>query len=125
VEAQRREIPGTAGARNLELSKVAGLAAGDTVTATVADPTALVRDPAVRDSTSTTQTRTWTVGGTPSPAGPAVAPAFTSSTPTNRHVARDAEVFVETAHPLDHVLAVTRKLDGVTAPTRPTAATSS
>ncbi|WP_084285049.1 M64 family metallopeptidase [Solirubrobacter soli] len=110
------EIPNTADSRNLELSKVTGLTAGDTITATVVDPTAFVRDPAVRDSTSMTQTRTWTVGSTPTAPGTPGAPVFTSSTPTNRPVARDAEVFTETSHPVDHVLTVTFKLDGVTQP---------
>ena len=110
------EIPGTADSRNLELAKVTGLAAGDTITATVVDPTAFVRDPTVRDSTSMTQTRTWTVGTTPSTPGPATAPVFTSSTPTTRTVARDAEVFVETSHPVDHALNVAWKLDGVAQP---------
>ena len=45
----------------------AALVAGDVVRATVVDPTEFVRDPAMRNSTSMTQTRSWTVGATPTP----------------------------------------------------------
>src|SRR5262245_7020128 len=76
------EIPGTANSRNLELSKVAGLAAGDAISAKVVDPTDFVRDPAIRDSASMTQTRNWTVGATPAPVGDPVTPSFTGSSPT-------------------------------------------
>src|SRR4029079_10876889 len=75
------EIPGTANSRNLELSKLT-LTAGDTIAAKVVDPTDFVRDPAIRDSASMTQTRSWTVGGTAAPAGDPVTPAFTGSSPT-------------------------------------------
>jgi hypothetical protein len=104
------EIAGSANSRNLELSKLT-LHAGDKVVAT-----AVVRDPALRDSASMTQTRTWTVGGTPAPAGDPVAPTFTGSTPAGKPVGRDTEVWVETTHPADHVFKVEWALDGQVRP---------
>jgi hypothetical protein len=106
------DVPGTGNSRNFALAG-RGLVAGDTVRATVVDNTEFVRDPAVRTSTSMTQTRVWTVGATP--ATPAtVAPAFTNSTPTTHPVAHDSVVFVETTHPTDTVLPVVWKLDSAT-----------
>ena len=109
------EIPGTANSRNLELSKLT-LTAGDTIAAKVVDPTDFVRDPAIRDSASMTQTRSWTVGGTAAPVGDPVTPAFTGSSPTTLLKGRGTVVWVETPHPVDHVLKVTWKLDNVEQP---------
>ena len=98
------------GTRNLELDAQAG----DTVEVTVQDPTEFVRDPAIRESSSFTQTRQWTVGAAP-PAAP-VEDAVTASTPTERAVAGDEVVWVETTHPLDRVPAVTWRLAGSVVP---------
>ncbi len=104
-------IANTGNSRNLKLADLHP-AAGDTVSVTVVDPTDFVRDPAIRDSAAMTQTRTWTVGATPSPPGPAVTPSFSGSTPTNEDVGRGTVVWVEVPHALDHVLDVAWKLDG-------------
>jgi len=105
------EIPGTADSRNLELSKLT-LHSGDAISAKVVDPTDFVRDPAIRDSASMTQVRSWTVSGTPAAPGVPVAPTITGSTPTTAPVGRDHEVWIETGHPVDHVFKVVWTLDG-------------
>jgi hypothetical protein len=99
------------GTRDLELDAEAG----DIVDVEVQDPTAFVRDPAVRGSAAMTQTRQWTVGGEPSPPVPVEA-AFTNSTPTDRAVGGDDVVWVETTHPVDRILDVTWRLDGGVVP---------
>ncbi len=109
------DISGTNNRRNLELADLQP-AAGDTISVTVTDPTDFVRDPAIRGAAAMTQTRTWTVRATPSAPGPAVTPSFTGSTPTDEPVGRGTVVWVEVPHPLDHVLDVAWKLDGVDQP---------
>jgi hypothetical protein len=103
------DVPGTGNSRNFALAG-RGLVAGDVVRATVVDPTEFVRDPAVRSSSSMTQTRSWTVGSVPTPPAAVVA-SFTNSTATTHPVPRDAVVFVETTHPTDSVSPVVWKLD--------------
>ena len=102
-------VPNPHNLRNLELSKL-GVTAGDVVQVTVRDETEFVRDPAIINSARLTLTRQWTVG-TPLPAA-SPAPAFTIKTPTDRAVARDEVVFVETTHPTASVHDVTWRLDG-------------
>ncbi|HET6548614.1 MAG TPA: M64 family metallopeptidase, partial [Solirubrobacter sp.] len=108
------DVPDTGNSRNFALAS-RGLAAGDVVRATVVDNTEFVRDPAVRDSPSMTQTREWTIGTDATPPAD-VTPAFTNSTPATHPVARDEVVFVETTHPTESVLPVTWKLDGEEVP---------
>ncbi|MEU6409370.1 M64 family metallopeptidase [Microbispora sp. NPDC046933] len=105
------DLPGGAAALDLRALKLTP--GTHTVKATVTDPTEFVRDPAVRAS-GLTATRTWTVDTsvTTTPAG--IAPGLVSSTPTERPVARDEVVYVETTHPDDAVPAVTWTLDGRT-----------
>jgi hypothetical protein len=103
-------IPNTNNTRNLKLADLHP-AAGDVIQATIQDPTAFVRDPAVRGSNAMTQTRSWTVGA--GAAATPVAPSFTGSTPTDRPVGGADVVYTETTHPLDHVLDVAWKLDGL------------
>ena len=105
-----REIPNPHNSRSLALAPLS-LAAGAVVRATVVDPTEHVRDPAIRNGPTMTQTREWTVGATATPVS-TVAAAFTNSTPTNRPVAADHVVYVETTHPIDRIDAVTWRLDG-------------
>ncbi|GII52059.1 hypothetical protein Pth03_04480 [Planotetraspora thailandica] len=81
-----------------------------TVTATVADPTDFVRDPAIRSAL--TATRTWTVDTSLTTTPTATGPGFLTSTPTGLPVARDEVVYAETTHPDDTVPAVTWALDG-------------
>jgi IgA peptidase M64 len=102
------------GTRNLEPAEH-GAKAGDTIELTVQDPTAFVRDPAVRSSPAMTQTRQWTVGADPTPPAPIEA-AFTASTQTDRAVGRSDVVWVETTHPVDRVPGVAWRLDGQVLP---------
>jgi hypothetical protein len=81
------------------------------VTVKVVDPTAFVRDPLIRD-TSFTATRTWLIDGAAAQPSVAVAPAFTSSTRTDRAVSGGEVVYVTTSHPPDRVLDVTWQVDG-------------
>jgi hypothetical protein len=81
------------------------------VTVEVVDPTDVVRDPAIRD-TSFSATRTWTIDAA-APAPPAGGEAeFTASTQTSRAVSGDEVVYVATSHPADRVLTVTWRIDG-------------
>ena len=102
-------VPGTANSRNLELGEL-DVTPGDIVGVTVQDEIEFVRDPVFKDGPRLTQTRVWTVGAPQPPSSPA--PAFTISTPTDRAVARDEVVFVETTHPTGTVHDVTWRLDG-------------
>ena len=102
-------VPGTATRRNLELAEL-DVAPGDIVGVTVQDEIDWVRDPVFKDGPRLTQTRSWTVGAALPPSSPA--PAFTISTPTDRAVARDEVIFVETTHPTGSVHEVTWRLDG-------------
>jgi hypothetical protein len=102
-------VPGTANSRNLDLADL-DVEPGDIVGVTVKDEIDWVRDPAFKDGPRLTQTRSWTVGAPLTPSSPA--PTFTISTPTDRAVARDEVVFVETTHPTGSVHEVTWRLDG-------------
>ncbi|WP_103963390.1 M64 family metallopeptidase [Nonomuraea solani] len=88
-----------------------GLAPGThTVTATVADPTEFVRDPAIKAAIS--RTRTWTVDTAITTPPDGAEPAIVSSTPTDRPLGRDDVVYVETTHPAKAVPEVTWTLNG-------------
>ncbi|MEV4396274.1 M64 family metallopeptidase [Nonomuraea sp. NPDC049607] len=103
-----KNLPGDADVLDL---RTLGLAPGThTVTATVADPTEFVRDPAVR--AAMTRTRTWTVDTTLTTPPDGVQAGIVSSTPTDRPAGRAAVVYVETTHPAATVPAVTWTLDG-------------
>ncbi|MEV0389445.1 M64 family metallopeptidase [Nonomuraea sp. NPDC050643] len=103
-----RDLPGDRDALDL---RTLGLTPGThTVTATVADPTDFVRDPAIR--TAITRTRTWTVDTAITTPPDGVEPAFVSSTPTDRALGRDDVVYVETTHPAAAVPEVTWTLNG-------------
>ncbi len=106
----------TGGARAIDLSTL-GLAAGlHTVTATVVDPTAFVRDPAVRASAALTQSRSWTVDTSLSTPDAPVQPAFTLSTPTTQPVGGKDVVSAETTQPSHQRFPVTWRLDGTALP---------
>ncbi|GIJ45041.1 peptidase [Virgisporangium aliadipatigenens] len=93
-----------------------GVRPGDSVSVTVTDPTAYVRDPAVRGGAALTQTRSWTVGATPI-TGPAVPVSITAATQTTeRAVGGKDVVYVETTHPRNSILDVTWRLDGAVVP---------
>ncbi|GAA4554468.1 M64 family metallopeptidase [Amycolatopsis samaneae] len=106
-------LPGRAHA--LDLRK-AGLPDGKhTLTVKVSDPTAFVRDPAIRASAALSATRTWTVDTslrTPPAGGPEIADA----TPTEHPVGASDVVYVETGQPTGSVPAVRWTLDGVPVP---------
>ena len=102
------------GTRNLDLSTVHLTPGTHAVTATVADPTEFVRDPAIRTSAALTQSRTWTVNTSLTTPVVPVEPVFTNSTPTTRPVGATDVVFAEPAHPVDRVLPVLWRLDGRT-----------
>jgi hypothetical protein len=108
-ELNGEEVPDTNHSRNLELA-VLGVEAGDTVSVTVSDATDFVRDPAFQTGPRLTQTRQWTVGEPLHAAEVDV--EFTISTPTNRSVAGDEVVYVETTHPTDRVLDVAWEING-------------
>src|SRR5262249_39045085 len=92
-----------------------GLSAGThSLVMKVVDPTDYVRDPAIRNSTALTQTRTWTVNTATTTAPTTVAPAFSTSTPTTTPVAANRVVFVEPTHPVDRVFNIEWKIDGST-----------
>lgn len=103
-----RDLPGDRDTLDL---RPLGLAQGrHTVTATVSDPTAFVRDPDVR--AAMTRTRTWTVDTAITTPPDAAEPAFVSSTPTDRPLGRADVVYVETTHPAQTVPQVTWTLNG-------------
>jgi hypothetical protein len=106
-------VPNPTNGRNLDLAAL-GVSAGDVVQVTVQDETEFVRDPAFKNGPRLTQTRQWTVGEPLAPASPA--PSFTNSTPTDRAVAGDEVVFVETTHPTDRVHDVEWSLNGAVVP---------
>ncbi|WP_157549889.1 M64 family metallopeptidase [Nonomuraea candida] len=104
-----RDLPGDRDSLDL---RTLGLSPGThTVTATVSDPTAFVRDPAIR--AAITRTRTWTVDTSITTPPDGTQPAFVSSTPTDRPLGRDDVVYVETTHPAATVPEVTWTLNGV------------
>ncbi|WP_204985296.1 M64 family metallopeptidase [Micromonospora globbae] len=105
-------VSGTGNARSLDLRSLRLAPGTHTVTATVTDPTPFVRDPAVRESPSLTQRRTWTVDTaltTPPAGGPL---EITASTATDRPVGAQDVVYVESSHPTDRVPTVSWTLDG-------------
>lgn len=112
-----KTVKKTDNSRNLDLEKHR-VRPGDTVTVTVSDDTKDVRDPAVADGGTLTQTRQWTIAE-PAAKGASTPPAaspveFTSSTATTHPVGGKDVVYVETTHPRDRVLDVTWKLNGKT-----------
>ncbi|MEV5558276.1 M64 family metallopeptidase [Nonomuraea wenchangensis] len=103
-----RALPGDRDALDL---RTLGLAPGThTVTATVADPTGFVQDPAIR--AALTGTRTWTVDTALTTPPDGVAVEIVSSTPTDRPVGRADVVHVETTHPAAEVPRIVWRLDG-------------
>lgn len=108
------ELPNPHNTRDLELAPLS-LAPGTVVRATVVDPTRHVRDPAIRNGPTLTQTREWIVGEAET-SGADVAAMFTNSTPVDRPVAADHVVYVETTHPIDRIDPVTWTLDGAALP---------
>lgn len=103
-------VPGTGNSGSLALEAL-DVTEGDTVSATIQDPTEFVRDPVIRNSRALTRTLSWTVGDEPVP--PTSPPVeFTSSTQTARAVGHDDVVYVQTPHPSDRELDVTWELDG-------------
>ncbi|MFI6393808.1 M64 family metallopeptidase [Nonomuraea sp. NPDC050540] len=81
-----------------------------TVTATVADTTEFVRDPAVR--AALTRSRTWTVDTALTTPPDGLAPGIVSAAPATRPAGRDDVMYVETTHPARQLVPVTWKLDG-------------
>ena len=103
-----RALPGDRDTLDL---RTLGLAPGThTVTATVADPTGFVRDPAIR--AALTGARTWTVDTALTTPPDGVAVEIVSSTPTDRPVGRTDVVHVETTHPAAEVPRIVWRLDG-------------
>ncbi|MEU4512918.1 M64 family metallopeptidase [Nonomuraea wenchangensis] len=103
-----RALPGDRDALDL---RTLGLAPGThTVTATVADPTGFVRDPAIK--AALTGTRTWTVDTALTTPPDGVAVEVVSSTPTDRPVGRADVVHVETTHPAAEIPRIDWRLDG-------------
>jgi hypothetical protein len=100
------------GSRSIDLRTIRPSRGKHTLTATVVDQTDFVRDPAIRNSSALTQTRTWTVDTSvrtpriPTPAD------FTSSTPTTIPVGAQDVVYVETTRPVDEILSVQWAIDG-------------
>lgn len=103
--------------QNLDLRKLRPRRGVHTLTATVTDPTAFVRDPAIRASAALTQTRTWTVDtGITTPPAPS-APAFTTTTPQGTPVRAGGVIYAETTHPATSAPVVRWRLDGRPVPT--------
>ncbi|MBP2325238.1 hypothetical protein JOF56_005623 [Kibdelosporangium banguiense] len=106
-----RVLP-TDGSRSVDLRTVRPSPGRHTLTATVVDQTDFVRDPAIRNSSALTQTRTWTVDTSiRTPRNPVPAD-FTSSTPTGNPVGAQDVVYAETTRPVDQILAVRWAIDG-------------
>jgi hypothetical protein len=108
-EVNGKEVANSHNSRFLKLADL-NVKTGDTVKSTVKDKTEFVRDPNFLNGPRMTQTREWTVGK----ALPLknVDVKFNMFTPTNRAIAHDEVVFVETPYPNDRVLNVTWKLNG-------------
>ncbi|MEH7347177.1 hypothetical protein V7122_25450 [Bacillus sp. JJ1532] len=83
---------------------------GDTVKVTVNDQTEFVRDPFYLDGPRMTQTREWTIGQ--ALPNVEVDVKFTNSSATERALAFNETVFVQTTHPTDRILDVTWELNG-------------
>ncbi|WP_235846873.1 M20/M25/M40 family metallo-hydrolase [Neobacillus soli] len=108
-EVNGKEVANSHNSRFLKLSDL-NVKTGDTVKVTVKDKTEFVRDPSFLDGPRMTQTRQWTVGKALPKTSVNV--IFNTSTPTNRAVAHNEVVFVETPYPNDRVLNVTWTLNG-------------
>ncbi|WP_141996870.1 M64 family metallopeptidase [Amycolatopsis cihanbeyliensis] len=109
------EVP-AGNARSLDLGELDLAPGRHTLTATVADPTEFVRDPAIRSSPALTRDRSWTVDTaltTPPEPTPA---AFTGSTPTGEPVGAEEVVHVDTTHPPTRRLEVAWTVDGQPVP---------
>ncbi|NUR87149.1 MAG: peptidase [Nonomuraea sp.] len=103
-----KDLPGDADSLDL---RTLGLTPGThTVRATVADPTAFVRDPAIR--AAMTKSRTWTVDTAITTPPDTAEPVIVSHPPTDRPLGRSDVPYVETSHPATTVPAVTWTLDG-------------
>lgn len=85
------------------------------LTATVADPTDFVRDPAIKQAL--TDTRTWTVDTSLATAPTTTPVDFADATETDRPVGADEVVFADTTHPTNQVVPVRWALDGKSLPT--------
>ncbi|TCO55068.1 IgA peptidase M64 [Actinocrispum wychmicini] len=102
----------TNGSRSVDLAALQVSAGRHTLTATVVDPTDFVRDPAVRNSSALTRTRTWTVDTTITTPRPPTTADFVSSTPTDRPVSGHDVVYAEPTRPVDKVVPVSWAIDG-------------
>ncbi|MEV4257638.1 M64 family metallopeptidase [Spirillospora sp. NPDC049652] len=76
----------------------------------VDDPTAFIRDPAVRASFA--RSRTWTVDTSLRTPPDSTAPGFTTTTPTDRPVGANSVIAAETTHPATSAPRVEWRLDG-------------
>ncbi|MFC4907277.1 M64 family metallopeptidase [Actinomadura gamaensis] len=76
----------------------------------VDDPTDFIRDPAIRASFA--QTRAWTVDTSLRTPPDATAPAFTTTTPTDRPVGARSVIAAETTHPAKSAPRIEWRLDG-------------
>ncbi|MFJ4876735.1 M64 family metallopeptidase [Streptomyces sp. NPDC088745] len=95
-----RTVPGTFGARSLDLERLRVDAGTHTLTATVTDPTEFVRDPKVRGSQALTRTVTWTVDrSVRTPHRPGGKAGFTGHTGTGKPVGAKSVVYADTSHP--------------------------
>ncbi|GAA3962841.1 M64 family metallopeptidase [Actinomadura viridis] len=107
-----RELRRARGARNLDLARLRLAPGAHTVEATVTDPTAFVRDPAIRGSAALTRTRAWQVD-TRVTTPPADVPAgFGGTTPTDRPVGAGDVVHAETTHPVREIPEIRWEIDG-------------
>ncbi|MCP2341781.1 M64 family metallopeptidase [Actinomadura rupiterrae] len=80
------------------------------VSVRVDDPTAFIRDPAVRASFA--RTRTWTVDTSVKTPPGDTAPGFTTTTPTDRPVGARSVIAAETTHPATAAPRIQWRLDG-------------
>jgi hypothetical protein len=85
----------TANAHAIDLSTQHLTAGKHTLTATIVDPTAFIRDPAVRS----TATRSWTIDTALTAPPSSGTPTFTGSTSTDHPVSADEVVYVEASQP--------------------------
>ncbi|MEU2429222.1 M64 family metallopeptidase [Streptomyces sp. NPDC007861] len=107
-----RPLRQAAGARTIDLRRVAVTGGTHTLSATVTDPTPFVRDPAVRASAALTRSVSWTVDTSVRTAHTPVPAAFTGHTATDGPVGAESVVHADTTHPTDRIPAVRWSLDG-------------
>jgi len=112
-EINEEVVTDTHNSRHLDLAEL-DVTDGDTVKVTVQDKTSFVRNPEHLESSKMTQTREWVVGESLPEADVDI--QFTNSSPTERAMAHDEVVYVETANPNDRMLTVTWKLNGEKVP---------